>query len=302
VRGVPFKHKPKPDAIPLQGIFPRGSADAMATAPEPTTLAALIALTERTLTRRAGMVVLGLSGAQGSGKSTLAAALHAHFAAQGLVTATLSLDDLYHTRSTRLRLAAQIHPLLITRGVPGTHDIALGLATIDALARGEAALLPRFDKARDDRRPPTAMDRAPVGTRLLLFEGWCLGARAQTAADLATPINALEAHEDADGVWRNHVNIALAGDYAALWRRIDALAMLRAPGFDAIAQWRQQQELALRQVAGMAPGVMDDTALRRFVAHYERITRQLLHDLPDRADLVIELDRNRTPTRIVWRR
>jgi D-glycerate 3-kinase len=213
----------------------------------------------------------------------------------------LSLDDLYHTRAERQRLARAVHPLLITRGVPGTHDVALGLDTIATLARGQAARLPRFDKARDDRRPGAQWDRAPAGTRLLLFEGWCLGARSQDEAALVPPINALEAQEDGDGRWRRHVNAALAGDHAALWARIDALAMLRAPDFATVAAWRGEQEAALRQREGSGAGVMDAPALIRFVAHYERITRHLLADLPDRADCVLTLDAQRRVTATLMR-
>jgi D-glycerate 3-kinase len=244
----------------------------------PDALTALITLAEDALARREGLVVLGLSGAQGSGKSTLATALARHFDA-----AILSLDDLYLTRAERQALAATVHPLFATRGVPGTHDVALGLAAIDALARGEAAPLPRFDKAIDDRAATPA--QAPAGTRLLIFEGWCLGARPEPEANLATPINALEAEADPQAIWRRHVNAALAGAYQDLWARIDVLAMLRAPDFSTVVRWRQQQEHALR-----GPAAMDDAQVVRFVAHYERITRRLLADLPDRADLVMELD------------
>ena len=270
----------------------------MAPEPDATTFDALVSLAEHALASRAGMVVLGLSGAQGSGKSTLAAALRRRMVEQGIATVALSLDDLYYTRTERLRLAELVHPLLATRGVPGTHDAKLGLATLDALARGKAVRLPRFDKARDDRCPDTECDMAPSGTRLVLFEGWCLGARPQPSGKLAAPINSLEADEDDQAIWRNHINAALAHDYAALWARIDAMAMLRAPDFAAVTGWRQQQEHALRATAGAAPGVMSDDAVARFVAHYERVTRQLLVDLPGRSDLVIELDEVRRATRI----
>jgi D-glycerate 3-kinase len=266
-----------------------------AATPDPAALAALIALAEQALARRDDMVVLGLSGPQGSGKSTLAAALCRAMTARGLACATLSLDDLYHTRAERQRLATKVHPLLITRGVPGTHDVALGLATMAALARGEAARLPRFDKATDDRRAD-APDCAPPSTRLLVFEGWCLGARAQAAAALAQSVNALEAREDRDGGWRAYANAALGADYATLWARIDGLAMLRAPDFQTVVRWREEQEQALRRTAGSAPGVMDTAALARFMAHYERITRHMLADLPARADLVIDLDPDRHVT------
>lgn len=260
---------------------------------DPAALAALARLAERALARRSGLVVFGLSGAQGSGKTTLVAELGRTMNAAGIATVTLSLDDFYHTRAERMRLAAEVHPLLITRGVPGTHDIALALATLDALARGAPARLPRFDKARDDRVPVDQGAHAPPAPRLVLFEGWCLGARPQADAALAHPANALEASEDADGRWRRWVNAALARDYQALWARIDALAMLRAPDFATVLQWREAQEAALRAAAGEAPGVMDNAAVERFVAHYERITRHLLADLPARADVAIDLDHDR---------
>ena len=249
-----------------------------------------MALAHRALDRREGLVVLGISGAQGSGKSTIAAALHQALDAQGVTTATLSLDDLYCTHAERQRLASTVHPLLATRGVPGTHDVALGLATIAALERGEPALLPRFDKARDDRRKPEPVDCAPPHTRMLLFEGWCIGALPQPDAALIAPINPLEAEADVAGHWRGYANAALAGVYRTLWARIDALAMLRAPDFATIVTWRQEQEHALREATGPAPGVMSDAEVIRFVAHYERITRQILIDLPGHADCVIDLD------------
>ncbi|NML93175.1 kinase [Novosphingobium olei] len=236
------------------------------------------------------LLVIGLSGAQGSGKSTLATALAARLDARGCATAILSLDDLYRTKAERRILAETVHPLLATRGVPGTHDIKLGLDVIAALQGGEAAALPRFDKGADDRLPETQWPRASRDTRALILEGWCLGARPQGAAGLSRPINRLEAEEDPDGRWRGHADAALAGDYATLFARIDFLVMLRAPGFDIVARWRGEQEEPLRQ-AGRG---MDSVALARFIAHYERITRALLDDLPDRADLVIDLDEDRS--------
>lgn len=239
-----------------------------------------------------GLAVIGLCGAQGSGKSTLAAALVARLTAEGVPAATLSLDDLYLTRAERLRLAADAHPLFATRGVPGTHDVALGLAAIDALARGEAARLPRFDKARDDRAPEADWPAAPRGCRLLLLEGWCVGARPEPAERLAEPVNALERDEDPDGRWRRAVNAALAGDYQALWARCHAHALLAAPGWAVVAGWRAEAERALGDRA------MPPAALARFMQHYERLTRWTLADLPARVDLLVALDACRRPAAV----
>ena len=82
----------------------------------------------------AGGLVVGICGAQGSGKSTLTAVLRKLLEMRGLRVASLSLDDLYLTRGERRELAARIHPLLATRGVPGTHDVELGKAGAAARA------------------------------------------------------------------------------------------------------------------------------------------------------------------------
>lgn len=235
-----------------------------------------------------GPLVVGISGSQGSGKSTLCRMLEALLAGEhGLRAATLSLDDLYLTHHERAELARTVHPLFATRGVPGTHDVALGRAVLDCVWAGQADfVLPRFDKARDDRAPESAWPRLVAPLDVLLFEGWCLGARPQAEADLIAPINRLEAEEDAQGIWRFCVNTALAGPYRPLFETPDHLIMLQAPGFEAVLGWRQLQEAKLRARTG---GGMNEAQVARFVMHYERLTRALLADLPARADVVIPL-------------
>lgn len=233
-----------------------------------------------------GLFVLGIAGAQGSGKSTLAKALADRLAQEGLRVATLSLDDLYLTRAARQALAAEVHPLFATRGVPGTHDVALGMATLDALASGEPASLPRFDKGRDDRAPAADWPRAPAGCQILIVEGWCLGAAPQPGEALVTPINALEATADPQAIWRTHVNTALAGDYQRFWAKLNRLIFLAAPDWQVVAQWREQQEAELR---AHAPGAMSEGEVTRFIQHYERLTRWVLEELPGRADVTLNL-------------
>ena len=256
-----------------------------------------MALVDTKLGRRPlvlGPLVLGLCGAQGSGKSTLAARLVEAAQERGLAAATLSLDDLYLTRAERVVLARGVDPLLATRGVPGTHDVALGLDLLARLDAGETVRLPRFDKASDDRMPEAEWDAAPAALDLLVFEGWCVGAVAEEAAALVEPVNALERAEDADGRWRRWVNARLAGDYQRLFARIDALVLLSAPDFRVVAQWRLEQEEA-------GAGVMDAAQIKRFIQHFERLTRHILAEMPGRADLVIGLDRDRAPVGMVIR-
>jgi D-glycerate 3-kinase len=246
-------------------------------------------------------LVVGICGPQGSGKSTLAALVGRLLAARGLKVATLSIDDLYRTKAERARLAREVHPLLATRGVPGTHDPALGLAVLQALGRPETTALPRFDKAADDRAPETSWPRVEGPVDVVLLEGWCVGARPQPAGRLAAPVNALERDEDPNGVWRGFANAALAAPYATLFARLDRLVLLTAPAFAVVRAWRGQQEARLRArlaAEGRDPALaMDEAALDRFVAHYERLTRWIAEDLPGAADVVIPLDGDRRPSR-----
>ncbi len=229
--------------------------------------------------------VLGLSGGQGAGKTTLARLLEAALTAAGARAAACSIDDFYLPRRERAALAERVHPLLATRGVPGTHDVAVLERSIDALGGSGPVFLPVFDKGADDRLPPERWRRLTAPLDVLVLEGWCVGAEPQAADALGVAVNELEAREDPLGVWRRYVNDALAGPYARLWARLGSLAFLGVPDLAAVARWRAEQERELPPGRRMSP-----PALRRFVAHYERITRAMLATTPRRARLVVRLD------------
>lgn len=241
--------------------------------------------------------VVGICGPQGSGKTTTVRVLAALLEAQGLKVATLSLDDLYLPLADREALARDVHPLLRTRGVPGTHDVALGLVVLDSLAGEGGATLPRFDKAADDRAPVDAWPKVGGPIDVVLFEGWCVGARPEPAEALARPLNALERERDPDGVWRAYVNAALAGPYRALFARLDLLVLFTAPDFETVLAWRGEQEAKLRRrlaEKGLGAGrAMSDDEVAVFIQHYERLTRHIAREAPARADLVIALDADR---------
>jgi len=237
-------------------------------------------------------VWLGLCGAQGSGKSTIAAATTAFLNARGLKAIALSLDDFYLSREARGWLAGKVHPLMAVRGPPGTHDVALACVILDHLAQPGSTPLPRFDKATDERFPKADWPSVEGPIDVVIFEGWCVGARPQPASDLALPVNELERVDDANGRWRQYVNRQLAEPYQALFSRLDALVLLAAPGFEVVRAWRTEQEHKLRDRSG---GGMDDATINRFIAHYERLTRWILQEMPARADWTIPLEADRTP-------
>jgi D-glycerate 3-kinase len=233
-----------------------------------------------------------IAGLQGSGKSTLSAQVAALAATRGLRVVVLSIDDFYLGRRERLALGRRVHPLLATRGPPGSHDVALAIDTVDALREGRAAPLPRFDKIADRRLPPSKWPRARAD--VVLFEGWFQKVPAQRADELAVPLNALEREEDPDGTWRRWCNDALGRDYPPLWRRIDRLLFLEGPGFEIVPEWRWQQEATL-QAANPHRQAMTRPQVLRFVQFFERVSRQALRTLPAIADRHVRLDAARRP-------
>ena len=236
--------------------------------------------------------VIGINGAQGTGKSTVSACIAGLLSQLGIRALVLSIDDLYYPRNYREQLGETVHPLLSTRGVPGTHDMVLGKRILDVVT-GAAPVreveVPGFDKSVDDRAATGTLISADT-VDVVLFEGWCVGARPQSDAALAIPCNDLEQAQDADGVWRKHVNDALSGVYADVFGRLDYLIMLKPPAFDVVYRWRGEQEEKLKQrlaAEGIADSlIMSSEALRRFISHYERLTRWMLDEMPSRADEV----------------
>jgi D-glycerate 3-kinase len=231
--------------------------------------------------------LVGVGGAQGSGKSyhcRLLALAHqpriAHF----------SLDDVYLTRAERERLAREAHPLFITRGPPGTHDIPLAIDTISKLQRGEPARLPRFDKTCDDRASLDTWPEARAPVDAILIDGWCMGA---TPMPDGPPINAVE-REDENGVWRRTMLNALEQQYAPFFANFDAIVYLQAPNWEIVRLWRGQQE---ERTLGRPLTADENAALDRFVMHYERITRAMLagHHM---AKWIVHLDEARNVVRV----
>ena len=229
--------------------------------------------------------IIGITGSQGSGKTTFAQSLVTSLRSRKPLTVSLSLDDFYLSKTARGELAESVHPLLATRGVPGTHETDLLEKVLNQVASEgmpKEISVPTFDKARDDRGPNKS---AYVGK--LVLEGWCLGAAAQSVQDLREPVNDLEREEDSSGQWRSWVNSQLQSRYHRLWQKVDFWIRLIPPSFTSVFEWRKKQEeqLDIRKR-------MSDTDLKRFIQHYERLTRWQWESEKLLPGLEIHLDEN----------
>ena len=240
--------------------------------------------------RLRGAWVLGLQGPQGCGKSTAAAALVEGVRREGWRAVSVSIDDFYLTHSQQRALAKQHsgNPYLLYRGYPGTHDVALGARSIDALASCGAhsdAVVPVYDKSahdgRGDRAPKFLWRRVRGPFDLVIVEGWMLGF---TPVDEATLAPALVAP-----------NRYLAG-YDAWNARLHACVQLTVESPATIVAWRVESERA-RRAAGETALSDDDATdyIRRFLPAY-RVYVPALRAHPPCADfLSLTLGPNREP-------
>jgi len=244
-----------------------------------------------------GPWLLGLQGTQGSGKSTVCLFIKLLLEKRfDLNVVVLSLDDFYKTHAERLELSKTIHPLLATRGVPGTHDLTLAIDSIkniSDLTLGQACTVPSFNKAMDDRYNKSSWPIIKGPIDVILFEGWCVGVQAQPESSLTVAINELEKKEDADVSWRKYVNNNLEGQYRNFFQTLENLIVLKAPSFECVYDWRLLQEQKLKDTAqdGASTRIQSPEQIERFIAHYERLTRHALSTLSEHASWNISLNK-----------
>jgi D-glycerate 3-kinase len=240
-----------------------------------------------------GTYFVGINGSQGSGKSTLSEFLKDYLTeTYGLNVVVMSLDDFYFSRIERHMIAADVHPLFKTRGVPGTHNMSQAKTVLHNLKHHNPATIPRFNKATDDPHPINAWTKVSSAVDVVIFEGWCWGVEPQTLEQLKTPANTFEENEDKNAIWRNHANLQLSLHYLPLYRLMDKWIMLKAPSFEDVYAWRleQEQKLNTATVNSDNAGIMDEQQIQRFIQHYQRLTEHALKTLPKICDHVFELN------------
>jgi D-glycerate 3-kinase len=237
---------------------------------------------------------VGINGCQGSGKSTLTDFLAEYLTAQHpLNVVVMSLDDFYLTGEKRQQLAANIHPLLATRGVPGTHDMAtLEHVLLQLKTKKTGFSIPRFNKATDEPYPKEQWTVVDKPIDIILLEGWCWGVKPQTEEQLRSAINELELQYDAKGEWRNYVNQQLSEAYVPLYKSMDFWLALQAPSFDCVYKWRleQEQKLQARNIDLANSKVMSPAEILNFTQYFQRLSVQSCTTIAQSADAIFYLD------------
>ena len=240
---------------------------------------------------------VGLSGGQGSGKTTLSDFIQVVLSAVSKKSVTgFSIDDIYKSPGEREKQSRKIHPLCKVRGVPGTHDVQMGLKVLESLCNASEETLtpiPSFSKPLDRHKPTEDWKVFQGRPDFIFFDGWCAGARPISEKEWKPPMNDLEKEEDPNGVWSKWSNKELAGDYQDLFRRFDLLLMIKVPGIEYVYKSRWLQEQTLEKTLKdpeLRDKIMTKEEVYRFVMHYERLTHYILEEMPSFSDMVLERD------------
>jgi len=237
---------------------------------------------------------VGLAGGQGTGKTTTSSIikiiLEKYFK---LNVFKISIDDFYKTRKERILLSKKIHPMLLTRGVPGTHDINMMLNFFKKVKnkKFKSFQLPNFNKAIDDRFAKKYWYNIKKRPDVIIFEGWCVGAKHEKNSSLNKAINSMERIKDPKKLWRKYVNRQLKKKYKDLYSQLNCLIYLKAKNFSLLQKWRLKQEnkLWLKSKKTSKHKIMNKEDVISFMQTYQRITENMFKKMTNYASILVNL-------------
>jgi len=226
-----------------------------------------------------------IAGSQGSGKSSLSKLIKLYlekFYYKSVII--ISMDDFYLSKKQRTRLSKNIHPLFLTRGVPGTHDLGLMNKKIKQILNKEFPIyLPIFDKVSDARKRTY---QKVLKADVIIFEGWCAGAQPVDLNYLQKNFNNLEKHKDNNFIWRNSYNKYL-NEYQKIFSKFNYFIYFQFNQWDHVLNWKYKQELELRDKK-------KDLALKKylkeFIQYYEKVSKWMHLKVPKYCNILIKLD------------
>ena len=240
---------------------------------------------------------VGLAGGQGTGKTTISSLIKIILIKYfKLKVFRISIDDFYKTRKERLSLSNRIHPMLLTRGVPGTHDIKMMLNFFRKVKskKFKKLKLPTFNKAIDDRYKKKYWYNLNDKPDVIIFEGWCVGAKSEKNNSLKKTINSMEKAKDQKQIWRKYVNQQLKSEYKNLYSQLNCLIYLKAKNFSLLQKWRLKQErkLWLNSKRNSNLKIMNKEDVINFMQTYQRITQNMFRYMPKYASIIFNLNSN----------
>jgi len=250
---------------------------------------------------------VGLAGGQGTGKTTTSSLimiiLIKYFK---LKVFRISIDDFYKTRKERINLSKKVHPMLLTRGVPGTHDINMMLNFFKKVKSKnfKRFKLPTFNKAIDDRFNKKYWYDLKDKPDVIIFEGWCVGAKSEKKNSLMKSINSMEKSKDQKKIWRRYVNQQLKTKYKKLYSQLNCLIFLKANNFKLLQKWRLKQErkLWLNSKKNSNLKIMNKEDVINFMQTYQRITQNMFKYMPKYASIILSLNSNHQIKSAVYKR
>ena len=239
-----------------------------------------------------------ISGSQGIGKSTLVLILKSVIEKiYDKKVMSLSIDDYYLSKKKRLQLSKKIHPLLQTRGVPGTHDLDKLNKHVNQFNKKKfPIIIPIFDKLSDDRVKKThTINKADI----LFLEGWCCGCLPIENQYLYKNINKLESNLDKNNIWRNFYNNKLQNNYKKIFKLFSLKIYMQPPTFQYVYKWRSEQER--KNISkSVNKKYMSKEQLDKFIQHYEKITKWMIRTMPAEADMLIKVNKNQMIKKIIY--
>ena len=186
--------------------------------------------------------------------------------------------------------------MLLTRGVPGTHDINMMLSFFKKVKgkKFKKLKLPTFNKAIDDRFSKNRWYNLKNKPDVIIFEGWCVGAKSEKNNTLKKTINLMEKAKDQKQIWRKYVNDQLKSKYKNLYSQLNCLIYLKAKNFNLLQKWRLKQErklwLSSKRKSNLK--IMSKGDVLNFMQTYQRITQNMFRYMPKYASIILKLNSN----------
>ena len=232
-----------------------------------------------------------ISGSQGCGKTTLLKLIKNNFKNfYNIDPLCISLDDYYLTKKQRNDLSKRIHPLLETRGVPGTHATEKITKTIQLFDKKKYPIkIPKFDKLNDDRLPFSQIITSKKN--MIFLEGWCCGCPPLSNSFLQKNLNNIE-KTDSEYIWRKYYNKKQKKEYRLIFKHFEYLIYFKIPSFDCVLKWRIKQEKRLKLNKKKNINYMNKIEIKDFISYYEKITKWMMKNTLSKSDLTIKINKN----------